>query len=205
MQRRASSRDHTRQAVGHGCTRVAGARTRRARQSSLVHAYRNNGTTDAQDSARRVRRRHRHRLKAPSARNHHALLTRLSCRADLMIEVACCALASTHSPLSIPDSPSQRRMRSADAGHRDPAPHCLDRSVLLMQAMQSRPSQHPRPQALPPAPSIWQLCSFACHCSACRQLALDWRHFAPRGLISPLLRPSGPRDAPCALPPLHPR
>lgn len=203
MHGRASSRDRIRQAVGHLCTRVAGARTRRARQSSLVDASRNNGTTDAQDGARRVRRRHR--LEAPSARNHHALLTRLSCRADLMIEVACCALASTHSPLSIPDSPSQRRMRSADAGLLDPAPHYLDRSVLLMQAMQSRPSQHPRPQALPPAPSIWQLCSFACHCSACRQLALDWRHFAPRGLISPLLRPSGPRDAPCALPPLHPR
>ncbi len=203
MQRRASSRDHTRQAVGHGCTRVAGARTRRARQSSLVHAYRNSGTTDAQDGARHVRRRHR--LEAPSARNHHASLTRLSCRTDLMIEVACCALAFTDSPLSIPDSPSQRRMRSADAGHRDPAPHCLDRSVLLIQSMQSTPPHAPRPQALRPAPSIWQLCSVACHRPARRQLALNWRHFAPRGLISPLLRPSGPRDAPCALPPLHPR
>lgn len=203
MQRCASSRDRTRQAVGHGCTRVAGARTRRARQSSLVDASRNSGTTDAQDGARRVRRRHR--LEAPSARNHHASLTRLSCRPDLMIEVACCALASTHSPLSIRDSPSQRRMRPADAGHSDPAPHCVDRSVLLMRSMQSRPSQGPRPQALPPAPSIWQPCSFACHRPARRRLALDWRHFAPRGLISPLLRPSGPRDAPCALPPLHPR
>lgn len=63
----------------------------------------------------------------------------------------------------------------------------------------------PWPQALPPAPSIWRLRSFACHCPARRQLALNWRHFAPRGLISLLLRPSGPRDAPCALPPLHPR